>query len=757
DQPLIIGPGLRKPAFHLVQHGDYGQLYPSGDIWDAPDLTAAHAARTAKLGVNLLIDRIGYGDQLNNVEGSRLTWERPSQEALESLARRLRGQPGGVTPERAGQAAPLPQAQAAYGALGIEQMASLVSMDAGLPLGNQFDQRSREQFAKDLTRVTEVLAPYPSFRGWMWAANWWVWGNETGAARRARDARTAEERAAYLTAYQQAERTGAWDAVLEKVSSHRLGYAVEAQEFFNTTLRKIAPGKVTAVSGPYRGLDVYPPVTFANVDEVDLHFQAEQIQWPHIAPHNVDYQKRPGKRAWGHPELHNDAGTGDQILPAYFQMVMRGADGVGCSGPIPNWGPQPEDMRSSYQGTTSVHRAAYRLLKHYGPWLTTLRNNDRVAIVVSGRMCRIDDWGAIGGRYFDRLFEAYQSCLRAHYPASFVFVEDLAPDTFKRFRAVLVVGQTVEMEPALIEALQRAKAARTVIFHDDTCRKELVKDFTPLGIAFDKVTKDTSPWQDDSAYLRFPGHYRAHLPALTKALGAVLPPVAGVENPEVLLSERAAEEGRYLFVVNDTVPDLDPGQLWRVTLAIASRVPLTVPVKLRDPGTAVYDVFALKRVTPRDGLVEADLRSLPARIYAVLPAAIARVELRGPKTVKAGQPFGWSVQVQDSDGKAIRASVPLRVRLLDTTGRVLDEQFLAAGSKGIAGTMRSILNAAPGAQTLDATELFSGKTARLSITVEAPADPASLTTEEKQAEAPASTTAKSAGPDRGLAAEELFG
>src|SRR5262249_54305555 len=69
-QPLVIGPGLRKTAFHIVQHGDYGQLYPSGDVWDAPDLAAAHAARTARLGVNLMIDRIGWGAQLHNVEGS---------------------------------------------------------------------------------------------------------------------------------------------------------------------------------------------------------------------------------------------------------------------------------------------------------------------------------------------------------------------------------------------------------------------------------------------------------------------------------------------------------------------------------------------------------------------------------------------------------------------------------------------------------------------------------------------------------------
>src|SRR5688572_10392376 len=136
------------------------------------------------------------------------------------------------------------------------------------------------------------------------------------------------------------------------------------------------------------------------------------------------------------------------------------------------------------------------------------------------------------------------------------------------------------MEPALLKALQQAKAVGTEVFRDDTCRAGLVKEFTPLGTSFDRVGKDRNPWQDDTAFLRFPGYYRAHLPALRKALGKVLPPVAEVDNPEVLLSERAAEEGRYLFAVNDTVPDLDPGQLWRVTLAITTRVPVQVPVRL---------------------------------------------------------------------------------------------------------------------------------------------------------------------------------
>src|SRR5262249_31973906 len=159
-------------------------------------------------------------------------------------------------------------------------------------------------------------------------------------------------------------------------------------------------------------------------------------------------------------------------------------------------------------------------------------------------------------------------------------------------------------------------------------------------------------------------------------------------------------EGRYLFLVNDTTPDLDPGQLWRVTLAIATRVPVETSVKLRDTGKAVYDVFALKRITPRDGVVEADLRSLPARLYAILPAAIARVELRGPKRVQAGQRFAWSAQVQDTDGRTIRTSIPLRVRLL-AGDHVLDEQFTAAtgsaspvaSAPGAGGTLRAVLNA----------------------------------------------------------------
>ena len=44
---------------------------------------------------------------------------------------------------------------------------------------------------------------------------------------------------------------------------------------------RVTPGKVSALTGPYRAVQTHPPVIFRHADEVDLHYQAEQIWAPH--------------------------------------------------------------------------------------------------------------------------------------------------------------------------------------------------------------------------------------------------------------------------------------------------------------------------------------------------------------------------------------------------------------------------------------------------------------------------------------------
>jgi outer membrane protein assembly factor BamB len=332
-------------------------------------------------------------------------------------------------------------------------------------------------------------------------------------------------------------------------------------------------------------------------------------------------------------------------------------------------------------------------------------------------MLAIDDWQNVYGTHFARLLEAYCACLHAHHPATFVFADDLAAKKadLKAFRAVLVVGQTVEIEPALADALAVARRAGVKVFHDDTCRMTLMKEFTPLKIAFDQFEKDRHPASDDAAYSRFPLYCLKHVAPLRKALDPATPRVAVLDNPEVFVSERRSGKGRFVFVINNTTPNLDPGQMWRVSLLCASRVPALVDIDL-DAGN-VYDVFAGKKVLPIKGFVRADCRDLHGRLFAVLPEPIADVLLIAPKTVSAGGAFRVRCGVLDTEGRHIAASLPIRVRLL-ARGALLEEQTSASqegGEKVV--TLRAPLMTKPGELRVEVVESITGRSASATVAV----------------------------------------
>ncbi len=716
NQPLIIGPGITTaPVFNILQYGDYGASFPGGGIYDAPTNIAANLDNLKKLNYNMYVDRMGHG-------GSGVLGQFDRNVNTDEQMAKIKADPLSIAPEKAQMENPIKQAIASYGAYGAEERAILLYMDAGLPVGTSFDARKPEEYEKAITNVCNNMAAYPAFRGWSWAANWWI--NPSGAAA----AKTPEDKAAYTAALKAANDTGTWDPILDKVSDIWVNYAIDAEKQFDATLQKVAPGKISGITGPYRQPGIIPPLTFANADEVDLQYQAEQVQPPQVTPHNVDFYKRPGKRAWGHPEVWNDDGTGGMIFPSIFQMVMRGADGVGQSGDIHSMGGSgASDVRATGPGVVSIHRTLNNLLKSYGPWLTTTKNNDKVAILVSTRMLRIDNWKSIGGLYFDRLFEAYNACLYAHRPASFVFAEDITPDTMKQYTAILLAGQRVQWDPKIQAALDEAKLKGIPVFYDGNCRAELVAGFTPLGFNFDKVENDQSAWQDDSSYYRFANYFKDEAAKLNEKMAAVKP-VAVVDNPEIMLTERISGNGRFLWVVNNTMLNLDPAVAWRVSLIMSQRMPVIAPVTINAGGNVVYDVFARQQVSPAgaktDPIVQADLRSMPARLYAILPAPISQVAIGSVKSVSAGQILKWTAFVQDIKGKPIQAGIPLRIRLLSADGIVLDESFITADANGTKG-ITNIPLTATATVTLMATELITGKEVKQIIAV-VPAKPAEL-------------------------------
>ena len=137
--------------------------------------------------------------------------------------------------------------------------------------------------------------------------------------------------------------------------------------------------------------------------------------------------------------------------------------------------------------------------------------------------------------------------------------------------------------------------------------------------------------------------------------------------------------------MNNTHSPLDPGLLWRVNNAIATRQPVVARVKLPlKKGEVVYEVFAQKEVPDADvhgaGGIAADLRFSQARLYAVLPRAIGNVELLATQDVKPGQPIEWAVTVP-----GIRAELPLRAELRDGNGEIVEERYSTTGGGNIHG------------------------------------------------------------------------
>jgi hypothetical protein len=580
-QRIEIGPGLpTPPKFNLIQYGDYRVSYPEANFWNAKERIVRHVRANQKLGTNMFVDRLGHG-------GGGVLHEIPNVFRDPELVERLKADPIAVAPEKAEFDNRVLQSVAAYGAAGMEQRGILLYMDAGLPVGTGFDKRTDAEYERDITLVSSTLKDFAAFRGWSWAANWWI--DKRGAA----VATSPEQKTAYEASLVAARETGRWLSPLDRLSDVWINHAVDAERKFDAILQKAAPGRLSAMTGPYRQPGIHPPLSFANADEVDLHWQAEQIQWPEISAHAVDFYKRPGKRAWAHPELWNDDGTGAQILSTAFTYLMRGANGFGQSGSTHGFAPPPSDPRGMGPGATSVHRALNTLLKTHGPWLENFEAADPVAIPVSTRMMRLDlDWMGVGGRYFSRLFEAYNACLHAHRPASFVFAEDCRPDSFLKYRGVLVVDQEVDFDPPLAEALRNAAAKGVTVWHDKTCRADVVNGFRPLDIAFNRVEADPHVLNDDSAFGRFRGYFLEHAAALSTAWESAVPAVAVCPNPEVLLTERRHKDVRILWVVNQTAPPLDLAQLWRVGLDVSSRLPVATEVSWNvGNGYTIYDLF----------------------------------------------------------------------------------------------------------------------------------------------------------------------
>ena len=646
-QRLMIGAATdRQISLRRMLYGDYGLTSPQRNAWEFADSALATVDRQNRMGLNQFINRT-----------QQLSLDFPNDDngrgLLNRIKQRLKSDPAAVTPEKAEFGSAHHSMAGLYSALGWREYLILVYMDGGLPLGTGHDRRTAAQFADAIQRFTESLWNYAGFQGWAWVANWWLYEPDAKFA-------SPDEKAAYEVALKEAA-AGPWNEILDRIEDRKYAFAVDAQQGFNKALKAAdelsarreqipARGFKTASAGPYRRPEVLPEVNFANVDFMDVHYQAEQITTPDWIPHGIDVSRRQGQELWVHPELWNDFGTGEQILPSLWMALLRGAHGIGTSGNIPNWPAVSLDSRSAYQGTTSVFRSLFRATEELSEPLRGIQectepwnDHERVGIVVSPRQLKIETFGhGVGSPTFSRQFEAYQSFLYANCPARFVSLEEIrqrflasskpsGSDLRNSFDGLLLVGQTVDLEPEWKELLKLASAAGVRILADGTCRSERWPSAQPLGITFDAIEKVHSANSDDAFYL-YPSRFRKNALALQPVIRdlikasrrpanrAILVEAQSADNLDqsavVLIQEFATKDSRLVMVVNNTPTLLPPGQLRKVGRAISTRSPVVAQIKIQlSSDETVIDLFSGQELS---GEITADLRDTYARLYQII-------------------------------------------------------------------------------------------------------------------------------------------
>ncbi len=316
------------------------------------------------------------------------------------------------------------------------------------------------------------------------------------------------------------------------------------------------------------------------------------------------------------------------------------------------------------------------------------------------------------------------SCMRAGFPAQFIYDDQLIAGKADRFKVIFIPGIVYEDEtpPEILKAIQKlVDSGKTVIVEKSS--KLPIEGIVHADSEFDEY--------DDKLGGAFPRYEDFEFDSVldgseetTKLLRQLLPKYVqpATESPMLFSPDWLKKgQGQYLIAAN-FAPTHFSG-LYK-TLYQAPDVPtIRFPKRI---AAAVYDVLEMKPIAAKsDGdwmSLDADLRDYPGKIFAFLPAAIDKVALRATAKLTGGHNLDYAISVLDAKGQAIDASFPLDVTLTDPSGNVAFHVSRSATPE-FHGVYPMPSNVAGGNWKLRARELISGCVSESNITVDAGTDP----------------------------------
>ena len=337
-----------------------------------------------------------------------------------------------------------------------------------------------------------------------------------------------------------------------------------------------------------------------------------------------------------------------------------------------------EDAPSLNDTVDTVHDIAGHLTTRYGDWLTSLdKGYKKVAIFYSREA---DFLAAHKPNNLCMTCEGlWVSCVRAGFPADFIYDRQLKAGRGKDYDVIFVPGITYEEEcpPETLAALRALISAGKTILVERGSKLPLE------GVV--RLNSDLDEY-DDKLGGSFPRNVDFEFEMVfdqseltTKLLREILPKyIQPAAQHNLLVGPDWLRAGKGEFMLIPNFADTGFSGMHK-TLYQAPDAPM---LKFPKRPPFCYDVLEMKPVpvaTEGDLMsVKADMRSVPGKILAFLPASIGGVQLKASSSVQSGSTLNYQVAVTDNASNVIDAAFPLQITLLTATGQVLHEIYRSA-------------------------------------------------------------------------------
>jgi hypothetical protein len=369
----------------------------------------------------------------------------------------------------------------------------------------------------------------------------------------------------------------------------------------------------------------------------------------------------------------------------------------------------------------AIGEVSRALIEPYGPSiLNSQRERPRTAVLMSASALWFN---GSRGWINEEIMPFISLLMMNHIPFEIVLDDDIMEGRLNQYDALIIPRGEVLLRGVHQRISDFARAGKKVITDRSVAAKIPGAQKTNFDFSFQKLVDGTALGQGTAITA---DDYKTRMEKFAdelKPLVAGLQGVATAGSKRVVMNSLQSGDIQYVFAINDDKtygPRFGQHKLFQ-ELGVVQKADLQIA---GAASKTLYDALERRELkfTSQNGgaSFQTTLPAAQGKLIAVLPEKIGKIELKLPAQAERGREINLQARVLGVSGMPIKGSLPLRIEVLDATGRSTEyTRFAATATDGTGFTLQIIpaLNDQAGRWTIRVTDWLSNTSAEQEMAV----------------------------------------